>query len=266
MAVCRVEKNSNYTTMSNVHLRDQQLTLKAKGLLSLMLSLPDGWDYTLGGLAAICREGKDAIRAAVVELEKAGYVTRQQTHNPDGSFAGNDYVIHECPQPLSENPTTVEPSLDFPSSENPSSENPSPENPTELNKDISSKDKKEKKKKERPHKAAPLSDQEFSVVLVDHINQIAAPSWTAREKNSLYLLLKDFYDPAREVRKAHPMRTERGVQYLCRQLVTYCGTDVGAMYDCLQEAIANGWQGIHPRDGGSPTKTSSGDGIQEAYF
>ena len=76
MAVFRVERTSNYTVMSNHHLRDKALSLKAKGLLSLMLSLPEDWDYTLAGLAQISLEGKDAIRAAVVELEKAGYVQR----------------------------------------------------------------------------------------------------------------------------------------------------------------------------------------------
>lgn len=79
MAVFRVERTNNYTVMSNYHLRDKTLSLKAKGLLSLMLSLPETWDYTLSGLARISLEGKDAIRAAVVELEKAGYIQRSQT-------------------------------------------------------------------------------------------------------------------------------------------------------------------------------------------
>ena len=76
MAVFRVERTNNYTVMSNYHLRDKNLSLKAKGLLSQMLSLPEDWDYTLAGLARINAEGKDAIRAAVVELEKAGYIKK----------------------------------------------------------------------------------------------------------------------------------------------------------------------------------------------
>ena len=79
MAVFRVERTQNYTVMSNYHLRDKRLSLKAKGLLSQMLSLPEDWDYTLTGLSLINAEGKDAIRAAVVELEQAGYVFRRQT-------------------------------------------------------------------------------------------------------------------------------------------------------------------------------------------
>ena len=89
MAVFRVERTSNYTVMSNYHLRDKTISFKAKGLLSMMLSLPENWDYTLTGLARISLEGKDAVRAAVVELEKAGYVQRHQTTDKAGEFGAN---------------------------------------------------------------------------------------------------------------------------------------------------------------------------------
>jgi hypothetical protein len=133
MAVFRVERTRDYTVMSNHHLKNKELTLKAKGLLSQMLSLPEDWDYTLSGLSAINRESKDAIRSAVNELEKAGYIRRRQTVDERGKFSGNEYVIYEQPQPL----------LDYPLSENtttgnPSTEKPSPENPTQLSKDITS--------------------------------------------------------------------------------------------------------------------------------
>lgn len=78
MAVFRVERTRDYTVMSNYHLRDKHLSLKAKGLLSQMLSLPEDWDYTLTGLACINKESKDAIRSAVNELEDAGYIKRHQ--------------------------------------------------------------------------------------------------------------------------------------------------------------------------------------------
>ena len=160
MAVFRIEKNSDYTVMSNHHLRNHALSLKAKGLLSQMLSLPEDWDYTLAGLAEIKKESKDAIRSAVEELEQAGYIQRRQTQDKTGKFSGNEYVIREMPaQPYTEQdcPPDVDddgeqpeldaasPLLDFPTTEKPSTENPSPEkplteNPTELSKDISSKD------------------------------------------------------------------------------------------------------------------------------
>mgnify|MGYP000870399572 CR=1 FL=1 len=152
MAVFRVEKNKSYTVMSNHHLRNRTLSLKAKGLLSQMLSLPEDWDYTLAGLASINKESKDAIRTAVRELEEAGYVVRRQTTDARGKFSVNEYIIHECPQvevsqeqlpeptpeDCQETPPQSSPLLDHPLSENPTTgkpmtDNPSPENPTQLN-------------------------------------------------------------------------------------------------------------------------------------
>ncbi|EUC57989.1 MULTISPECIES: DUF6017 domain-containing protein [Bacillota] len=115
MAVFRVEKNKGYTVMSNHHLRNKELTLKAKGLLSQMLSLPENWDYTLAGLSHIKREKIDAIREVVKELEQVGYIVRSQTRDEKGRLRGADYVIYEQP---------------------PASDLPTLENPTQLNKDI----------------------------------------------------------------------------------------------------------------------------------
>ena len=92
-------KRKNYTIMSNHHLRNKALSLKAKGLLSLMLSLPEDWDYTLAGLSHINREKIDAIREAVKELEKAGYIVRSRERDEKGRLRGADYVIYEQPQP-----------------------------------------------------------------------------------------------------------------------------------------------------------------------
>ena len=138
MAVFRVEKNQNYTVMSNHHLRNPDLSLKAKGLLSQMLSLPEEWDYTLKGLSQINREGIDAIREAIRELERAGYVTRTRVRNEKGQLGAADYVIHEFPVPPK--PTLENPTLDKPISENPTLENPIQENPTQLNKELSNTD------------------------------------------------------------------------------------------------------------------------------
>ena len=95
MAVFRVEKSRGYTVMSNHHLRNKELSLKAKGLLSQMLSLPEDWDYTLAGLSHINRESIDAIRTAVWELEKAGYITRRQGRDEKGKMAAIEYTIYE---------------------------------------------------------------------------------------------------------------------------------------------------------------------------
>ena len=139
MAVFRVERNRGYTVMSNHHLRNRDLTLKAKGLLSQMLSLPDNWDYTLAGLSRINREKIDAIREAVRELEKAGYIVRSRERDEKGRLRGADYIIYEQP-PISDLPTLENPTLDNPTLEKPTQEKPTLENPTQLNKDILSKE------------------------------------------------------------------------------------------------------------------------------
>lgn len=141
MAVFRVEKNKGYTVMSNHHLRNPDLTLKAKGLLSQMLSLPESWDYTLKGLSSINRESVDAIRTAVWELEKAGYITRRQGRDEKGKLTAIEYTIFEQPQPPGlENPTTDNPLLENPTPDKPTPENPVSENPTQLNKEVSTKE------------------------------------------------------------------------------------------------------------------------------
>ena len=132
MAVFRVEKNSGYTVMSNHHLRNRALSLKAKGLLSQMLSLPEDWDYTLQGLAHINRESIDAIRQAIRELEQAGYIQRSRERDEKGRLRGADYVIFELPQPI---PASVSPTLENPTLENPTQENPTLENPMQLNRE-----------------------------------------------------------------------------------------------------------------------------------
>ena len=132
MAVFRVERNKGYTVMSNHHLRNKELSLKAKGLLSQMLSLPEDWDYTLKGLSLINREKIDAIREAIKELERAGYIVRSRERDEKGRLRGADYVIFEQPQP---------PTPDLPTLENPTQEKPTQEKPTQLNKDRSSKEK-----------------------------------------------------------------------------------------------------------------------------
>ena len=132
MAVFRVERNTGYTVMSNHHLRNKDLTLKAKGLLSQMLSLPEDWDFTLAGLSYINREKIDAIREAIRELEKAGYIVRSRERDEKGRLRGADYVIYEQPQ----QPTSDLPTLENPTLDNPTLEKPTLENPTQINKDI----------------------------------------------------------------------------------------------------------------------------------
>lgn len=116
--VFRVVKTKNYTMMSNQHLKDKRLTLKAKGLMSVMLSLPENWDYTLRGLSAISKEGVDAISEAVKELERSGYVIRNRKRDERGRLSGTEYLIYEdCHM-------NSQPAQDAPKPEKPKQENP----------------------------------------------------------------------------------------------------------------------------------------------
>ena len=147
MAVFRIEKTRDYTVMSNHHLRDKSLSLKAKGLLSLMLSLPEEWDYTTKGLARICKDGVDSICAGVRELEEHGYVIRQRVRNPNGQLGAIEYTILEQPRPPEPKPQKPErekPVLDNPEQASPVLEEPEQGNPAQLNTNRSSKEKSKK--------------------------------------------------------------------------------------------------------------------------
>ena len=137
MAVCRIKKNRNYTYMSNYHLRDLNLSNKTCGLLSKMLSLPENWDYSTRGLAAICKDGVDSITSQLKELEKYGYLQRHRIRDENGKIIDMEYIIYEEPYwhfPDTETPDMVKPS----------EVKPHKENPTQLNIDITSKDESNK--------------------------------------------------------------------------------------------------------------------------
>ena len=132
MAVFRVERTRDYTVMCNHHLKDSNLSLKAKGLLSMMLSLPDEWNYTTRGLAAICKEGVDAIGKTLKELELAGYIIRRQLRGKDGRISDTEYTIFEKPRKPSPPDTTL-PDTENPYLDNPDTEAPDTDNPAQLN-------------------------------------------------------------------------------------------------------------------------------------
>ena len=136
MAVFRIEMTGDYTVMSNHHLRDMSLSLKAKGLLSLMLSLPENWDYTMKGLARICKDGIDSISGGIRELEEHGYLIRERVRGANGQLGSIEYTILEQPKeptpaqekPIRENPIQVKPMLDAPIQENPAQLNTKEQN------------------------------------------------------------------------------------------------------------------------------------------
>jgi hypothetical protein len=153
MPVIRVKKNENYTVMSNFHLRDMRLSNKAIGLMCKMLSLPDSWDYTVNGLSAICKDGRDSISSQLKELEATGYLRREQSR-AQGKFGDVEYILTE--KPFTKNPSTENPYEDnerirlggTSNAENPLTENPITENPIQLNTNISKKERKNISNKE----------------------------------------------------------------------------------------------------------------------
>lgn len=159
MAIFRVAKTRDYTVMSNYHLQDKNLSLKAKGLLSLILSLPEDWNYTTRGLAAICKEGVDSIGAALRELESAGYLARHRLRDRSGRISDTEYVVYESPRteteadmldvdspdmasqcadgPNTASPCTENPYMVFPDTEAPRMDASDTENPAQINTDVS---------------------------------------------------------------------------------------------------------------------------------
>ena len=152
MALIRIHKSENYTVMCNNHLREKQLSLKAMGLMSLMLSLPDNWEYSISGLTKMAKDGKDSVMNALTELENFGYLKRIRRFDERGRFAGFDYDIFEQPQtdsPYSGNPNTEKPYLEKPYSENPPQINTNIPSTNELNTYSKKESKKEGRKEDK---------------------------------------------------------------------------------------------------------------------
>ena len=129
MAIFRVEKSRDFTVMSNFHLKDKSLTLKAKGLLSMILSLPEEWNYTTRGLATICKEGVDSISATLRELESAGYILRRRMRDAKGKITDTEYTIYERPHVPEVDAQPASPDTDHPYTENPYMDNPDTDSP-----------------------------------------------------------------------------------------------------------------------------------------
>lgn len=228
MAVFRVEKSTNYTVMSNYHLHDRRLSLKAKGLLSQMLSLPDDWDYTLAGLATINLESKDAIRAAVNELEQAGYITRRRTTDAQGKFGANEYIIRESP-------LSAHPSLENPMMEKPTLENPSLENPTQLSTKATNIEKKNEKRK-----GDQLSIEDMRQLFRAWIAEVVPDYCTDDVKAAVYNALDAYYNPSRELTRGKPpRRTADGFAAVCKDLKGWSKGVPAVMISILADAVAN---------------------------
>ncbi len=185
MSFIRVEKNRNYTVMSNYHLRDKRMSLKAKGLLSYMLSCSDEWNFTVKGLESVLKEGRDSIRAGLEELEKLGYLVREQQRTETGSFDKVDYIIYEEPREneiLEKAGDSVENSGISPCAGNPTTVESKPEKLTQRN------TKKQRKIKEKNYYRTNLSVES---VTHDVREQIGSTNFASKRDESLIANLID---------------------------------------------------------------------------
>lgn len=233
MAVFRVHKNENYTVLSNYHFKEKGMSLKAKGLLSLMLSLPENWDYSAAGLVTLSKDGKDSVNAALKELEKFGYLRRTQAYDASGKFGGYNYEIFEQPSEIVKAEQKAEkPSTDKPFAENPSTGKPTTENPQELNTNNSNTQKSKTKissteEKERKKASAPSS---YDTIINERI-------FDEEVKNTLYEFIK-----MRKLMKK-PL-TDFALTKLINKLEKMT-VDPRAQVAILENSILNNWQDIY---------------------
>lgn len=231
MTVIRVNKTTDYTVMSNTHFKEKEMSLRAKGLLSLMLSLPDEWDYSIIGLAQLSKDGKDSVMKTLKELEKFGYLIRTRVTDERGRIAGYDYIVYESPQ-------TEKPYTENPNTENPNTVNPPQLNTNILNTNILNTNKlnnKEKRKKESSY------DEILSSVADDDLKE-------------LYFE----YIKMRKMIKA-PM-TDRALTMLIKKVNELEPNSIENQKKLLEVAIMNNWKSVYPLKGTG--NASNGQGGQ----
>lgn len=219
MSVIRVHKTANYTVMSNNHFKEKQMSLKAKGLLSLMLSLPDDWNYSVSGLVKLSKDGKDSVMSALAELEKFGYLKRDRTINDKGQFSGIEYNIYELPQldiPVADNPI-----LDYENAEDQNTENPRQLN-TKL---TNNKNNKELKK---------LNTNSDIEIFEDILSSVV--------NNELRNLYVDYIEMRKHIDA--PM-TKRGLKMLIDRCERISGFNVRVQKLLLETAIINNWKNVY---------------------
>ncbi len=232
MSVVRVNKTKNYTVLSNYHFKEKNMSLKSKGLLSLMLSLPDNWNYTIAGLVSLSKDGKDSVMSALSELEKFGYLIRTQKTNEKGQFSGVEYNIFEQPQeenPFSENQI----------SEKKNADNQISENPPQLN----------------------TNNIKYSFNKnIYNINNYIHILDTVPD-NQLRNLFCDFLDNRN--RMGDPM-TIKGFEYLVERVRELAGLNIQKQIDLVRTAVINNWKNVYVK-GEEPTDNKELDDLRNFY-
>lgn len=215
MAVIRIQKTENYTVMSNHHLRNLNMSLKAKGLMSLMLSLPPEWDYSIGGLVAICKESHTSIRSALRELEENNYLMRERKNNEKGYFI-YEYTLYEMPEPHTGNQHTVEKHA----------ENGHTGNHTQINKDVLNTDKL------NTDRVSKEKEKEKELISVLH---------SAVHNEELFELYKDYIQMREEMDA--PL-TAKGLQMLIKRCERLSKNNIKVQCLLLENSLMNGWKNV----------------------
>ena len=211
MAVIRIQKTENYTVMSNHHLRNKEMSLKAKGLMSLMLSLPPEWDYSIGGLVAICKESHTSIRSALKELEENNYLVRERKNNEKGYFI-YEYTLYEVPEPHADKRHTVEKNA----------ENGHTGNRRQINKDVLNTDKL--------NTDVVSKEKDINNILISSVHN-----------EELFELYKDYIQMRQEMDA--PL-TPKGLQMLIKRNERLSKNNVKVQCLLLENSLLNGWKNV----------------------
>lgn len=223
MSVIRVNKTANFTVMSNHHFKEKKMSLKSKGLLSLMLSLPDSWDYSIAGLVSLSKDGKDSVMSALAELEEFGYLTRTRTTNSKGQFSGIQYDIFEEPQ--KENAVAENQNSDNQNAGKQNSENP-PQLKTKFIKNKTNKEFKE-------------SNTDNNIYIEDELENIIieeVPNETLRQLYREYIEMRESIQA--------PIAA-RGLRMLIQRCARLANMDVELQKALVEAAIINNWKNVY---------------------
>ena len=238
MSIMRIHKTKNFTIMSNYHFKEKAMSLKAKGLLSLMLSLPDDWNYSISGLVTLSKDGKDSVMSALAELEKFGYLKRTRLTNSKGQFQGVEYDIFEEPQP--ESPVAEEQNEGNQNEDN-ANAGDQPQLNTKLTKDSFNKELKEQK----------TNEDLYSII----------------RNNVAFEALLPYFDAYVDMREdiGQPI-SPSGLEMLiqrCNRLAKY---NINKQRVMLEASTINGWKNVYsPNDSDAPEAVRNDDAYRKLY-
>ena len=231
MAVMRVHKTKDYTVMSNAHFREKGMSLKAKGLHSLMMSLPNDWDYSVMGLVSLSKDGKDSVMSALNELEAFGYLQRTRITDERGRFAGYEYDIFEQPQAKEESCDAEKPYAEKPNTDKPHAEKPTQYITNQSNTNLPSTNEKEIKKESKKGS--------FDQLIENYIAEVVPYDKAETIKG----LLQDWL----KVRKAkRAAMTDRAIELNLRALKAKAIESGMSVEEYLEAIIMRGWQAFYP--------------------